>query len=65
VGSAMSEASMLKVTLVRSAIGGTQRQRQTLRALGLTRLRKTVIVRDNEPMRGRLRTVGHLIEVQS
>jgi large subunit ribosomal protein L30 len=56
---------MLKVTLVRSPIGGTHRQRQTLRALGLTRLRKTVIVRDNEPTRGRLRTVGHLIEVQS
>lgn len=61
----MTDASMLKVTLVRSPIGGTHRQRQTLRALGLTRLRKTVIVRDNEPTRGRLRTVGHLIEVQS
>ncbi len=47
---------MLKVTLVRSAIGGTHRQRQTLRALGLNRIRKTVIVRDNEPMRGRLHT---------
>ncbi len=56
---------MLKVTLVRSAIGGTQRQRNTLKALGLTRIRKTVIVRDNEPMRGRLRSVGHLIEVHS
>ncbi len=61
----MTDASMLKVTLVRSPIGGTYRQRQTLRALGLTRLRKTVIVRDNEPMRGRLRAVSHLIEVQS
>jgi large subunit ribosomal protein L30 len=56
---------MLRVTLVRSAIGCTQRQRQTLRGLGLTRLRKTVIVRDNEPMRGRLRTVGHLVAVES
>jgi len=56
---------MLKVTLVRSSIGGTERQRQTLRALGLTRLRKTVIVRDSEPTRGRLRCVQHLIEVQS
>jgi len=56
---------MLKVTLMRSAIGCTQRQRNTLKALGLTRVRKTVIVRDNEPMRGRLRTVGHLIEVHS
>jgi len=60
----MAESRMLKVTLVRSPIGGTDRQRQTLRALGLTRLRKTVVVRDNDPTRGRLRTVGHLIEVQ-
>jgi len=56
---------MLKVTLLRSPIGGTGRQRETLRALGLTRLRKTVIVRDSEPTRGRLRSVQHLIEVQS
>ena len=65
MGEDMSEARMVKVTLVRSVIGSTQRQRQTVRALGLTRLGKTVIVRDNEPMRGRLRTVGHLIEVHS
>jgi len=56
---------MLKVTLIRSPIGGTERQRATLRALGLSRLRKTVVVRDNPPTRGRLRTVGHLIEVQA
>ena len=55
----------LQLTQVRSGIGQSQRHRGTLRALGLTRLRKTVIVRDNQPMRGRLRTVGHLIEVQS
>ena len=61
----MSDTPMLKVTLVRSPIGGTQRQRDTLRALGLTRLRKTVIVRASETTRGRLRTVAHLIEVQS
>jgi large subunit ribosomal protein L30 len=61
----MSDTNMLKVTLVRSPIGGTQRQRQTLRALGLTRLHRTVIVRDTPPTRGRLRSVGHLIEVQS
>jgi large subunit ribosomal protein L30 len=56
---------MLRVMLVRSPIGGTQRQRQTLRALGLTRLRKTVILRDTPPVRGRLRVVQHLVEVQS
>lgn len=54
---------MLKVRLTRSPIGSTQRQRQTLRGLGLTRVGKTVIVHDNEPTRGRIRVVQHLIEV--
>jgi len=61
----MAETNMLKVRLTRSPIGTTQRQRQTLRGLGLTRVGKTVIVRDNEPTRGRIRAVGHLVEVKS
>jgi large subunit ribosomal protein L30 len=61
----MAEPGMLKVKLVRSPIGCTQRQRQTLRALGLTRLGKMAIVRDNDATRGRMRAVGHLIEVKS
>jgi large subunit ribosomal protein L30 len=61
----MAEPSMLKITLRRSPIGCTQRQRQTLRALGLTRVGRTVIVHDNEPTQGRIRTVGHLIEVKN
>jgi len=56
---------MLKVTQVRSAIGSTDRQRATLRALGLTRLGRTAIVRDNASNQGRIRAVGHLIEVKS
>lgn len=56
---------MLKVTQIRSAIGSTERQRATLRGLGLTRVGKTVIVRDTPANQGRLRAVGHLIEVKS
>lgn len=63
--SAMVEANMVKVKLTRSPIGTTQRQRQTLRGLGLTRVGKTVIVHDTETTRGRIRTVGHLVEVKS
>jgi large subunit ribosomal protein L30 len=55
---------MLKVRLVRSPITSTQRQRQTLRGLGLTRVGKTVVVQDNPAMQGRIRAVQHLIEVQ-
>jgi len=61
----MTEARMLKVRLVRSPIGGTQRQRQTLRALGLTRVGRSAVVHDNLPTRGRIRSVAHLIEVDS
>jgi large subunit ribosomal protein L30 len=56
---------MIKVTLRRSPIGCTQRVRQTARALGLTRVGKTVIVRDGATTQGRLRTVAHLVEVKS
>jgi large subunit ribosomal protein L30 len=61
----MAEANMLKVRLTRSPIGSSQRQRQTLRGLGLTRVGKTVIVHDTEAARGRIRAVAHLIEVKS
>ena len=61
----MAESNMLKVKLTRSPIGCTQRQRQTLRGLGLTRVGKAVIVHDNEATRGRIRAVAHLVEVKS
>jgi large subunit ribosomal protein L30 len=61
----MADARMLKVTLTRSPIGCTDRKRETLRGLGLTRVGKTVIVRDNEANQGRIRAVQHLVVVRS
>jgi large subunit ribosomal protein L30 len=55
---------MLKVTQTRSAIGTQQRQRDTLRSLGLRHRGKTVIVRDTPATRGRIRAVAHLIKVE-
>jgi large subunit ribosomal protein L30 len=55
---------MIKVTQVRSAIGTPQNQRDTLRSLGLTKLGKTVIVRETPATLGRIRLVKHLIEVK-
>lgn len=60
----MSDARRLTITQIRSEIGCTQRQRQTLRALGLTRRGRTVTVEDNPCTQGRLRVVAHLIEVR-
>ncbi len=61
----MGEPSTVKVTLVASPIGQTQRQRQNLRGLGLTRVGKTVVVRNDPPTRGMIGKVAHLVRVES
>lgn len=60
----MSQAKVLKVTLVKSAIGYRQRQKDTLRALGLRRLHQTVEVADNPAARGMIAAVSHLVEFE-
>lgn len=54
----------LAITLKRSPIGRPPRHRQTLKTLGLTRLHKTVYHKDNPAVRGMIRQVSHLVEVQ-
>lgn len=55
---------MLKVTLVGSYRGCTERQRATLRGLGLMRLGRTVVLRETAPVRGMITKVGHLVKVE-
>jgi large subunit ribosomal protein L30 len=57
-------ATRLKVTLVRSGIGCPDRQRQTLRGLGLTKLHTSRILQDNPAIRGMIRKVSHLVKVE-
>jgi large subunit ribosomal protein L30 len=54
----------LKVTQVRSKIGGTQNQRDTLRSLGLKRLHDVVVKEDRPEIRGMVATVSHLVTVE-
>lgn len=56
--------SQIKVTLKRSVIGRPQNQRETVKALGLNKLNKTVVKPDNEAIRGMVNTVSHLVEVE-
>ena len=51
----------IKVTQVRSEIGGSQSQRDTLRGLGLKRIGDTVVKEDRPEIRGMIRTVTHLV----
>jgi len=57
-------SKMLRVTQMRSAIGGTRRQRESLRGLGLTRIGASAIVLDNPATRGLIRRVEHLLAVE-
>jgi len=57
------QEKVLAITLKRSGIGGTRRQRETLRGLGLNRLGKTVLRHDSPSVQGMIQRVLHLIEV--
>ena len=54
----------LKITQTRSPIGGTHSQRETLRTLGLKRMRDVVVKEDRPEIRGMVRTVSHLVSVE-
>ena len=57
-------ARQIKVTQTRSAIGGKQNQRDTLRSLGLKRIGDTVVKPDAPVFRGMVTTVAHLVTVE-
>lgn len=53
----------LKITQIRSTIDRIEPQKRTIKALGLGRIRKTVVRPDNPQIRGMVRAVAHLVEV--
>jgi large subunit ribosomal protein L30 len=55
---------VLRVTLVKSPIGYTQRQKDTVRALGLRRMNQTVEHGDSPVVRGMIAKVSHLVQVE-
>jgi large subunit ribosomal protein L30 len=59
-----SASKKLRVTWVHSAIGREERQRITVRGLGLHRLNQTVEVPDTPAIRGMIRKVSHLVRVE-
>jgi large subunit ribosomal protein L30 len=58
------QRTQLKITQVRSTIGTRWKQRESLRTLGLRRIRHSVIREDNPQTRGLIATVRHLVEVE-
>jgi large subunit ribosomal protein L30 len=56
--------SQLKVTQRRSVIGRPQDQKDTIRRLGLHRIRDVVVKEDRPDVRGMIDKVRHLVEVE-
>jgi large subunit ribosomal protein L30 len=56
-------ADTITLTQKRSAIGRPQDQRATLKGLGLTRLNKTVTLENTPSVRGMIKKVIHLVEI--
>jgi large subunit ribosomal protein L30 len=56
--------STLTITQVRSSSGTNERQRDTLRSIGLRRIGHTVEKPDSPQLRGMVHTVRHLVTVE-
>jgi large subunit ribosomal protein L30 len=54
----------LRLTLVRSPLGNSQKHKATVAALGLRHLHQTVELADTPQLRGMLAKVGHLVKVE-
>jgi large subunit ribosomal protein L30 len=60
----VSRQGTVRIKWVKSAIGSDQRQRSTLKGLGLRRLQQTVELQDGPAVRGMIAKVSHLVRVE-
>lgn len=56
--------AQVKITLTRSLIGYPKDQRATVKALGLGKIRTSVVKEDSASLRGMLHKVAHLVEIE-
>jgi large subunit ribosomal protein L30 len=57
-------AATLRITQTRSAHKRPKKQKQTLEALGIRRIRHSVEHNDNPVIRGMINVVSHLVDVE-
>jgi large subunit ribosomal protein L30 len=60
---ASAPSGTIKIQLVKSPIGYTERQKKTVRALGLRRMNQVVERPDTEAVRGMVNAISHLVKV--
>jgi large subunit ribosomal protein L30 len=59
----LTKMATMRIKLIKSGIGYTKRQKDTLRGLGLTRMQKTMVLQDTAAIRGMVNKVSHLVQV--
>ena len=60
----MADKKTLRVTLVKSPIGCRRHHRETVRGLGLRRIRQSVEVEDTPAVRGMIEQVKYLVRLE-
>ena len=59
-----NEPKKLRVTLVHSVIGNTEKHKATVRALGLHKINQSVVQLDSPTLQGMLRKINHLVKIE-
>jgi len=54
----------LEITLTRSVIGRTDRQRKTVQTLGLKKVNDSVVREDTPAVRGMINKISHIVTVK-
>ena len=57
-------ANEITIKLVKSPIGSKKNQKDKLKALGLTKINKTVTKENNAMIQGMVKKVEHLVQVE-
>jgi len=60
----MSSEQALRITLIKSPIGYSERHKATVKALGLHRMHQTIEQPDTAAVRGMIAKVAHLVKVE-
>jgi large subunit ribosomal protein L30 len=58
------KSKTIRIKLVRSPIGYSERQKRTVKALGLRKMHQTVEQVDTPAVRGMIASITHLLEVE-
>ncbi len=60
----MTDRKKIRITQIRSTIERPEPQKRTIKALGLGRIRKSVVKTDTPQIRGMVAKVQHLVKVE-